>query len=317
MNITEAIQNTIAQAYLERAARTARAYHTGLKSFERYLEENKITPTDDSSKITTDILVNFPGWMLGHDFKKSTVGVYQCAIRYLIDWLVIQKLYEPDYRDTLRVGRAFKSAQKRREDKLVRHPAKEDADKMRAAVREINYSDHWKADLERARDIAIIEFLIDTGCRNEEICKVCIEQIDLKNLRAIVNGKGDKERYVFITDKTASALRAYWDARGFAGKKDPVFSRHDKSASVKTGSIKAHLSTATIRNVVKACAALAGLDHFTPHWFRHAFAIKMLKDTGNLAIVQDMLGHASPATTRIYAKIEPEDLQEAHKHAFK
>jgi len=315
MNITEAIQNTIAQAYLERAAHTARAYFTVLKSFERYLVENKILPTDDAAKITTDILVNFPGWMLATKFKKSTVGVYQCAIRYLIDWLVIQKLYEPDYRDTLRVERAFRSAQKRREDKLVRHPAKEDAEKMRKAAREIDYSDHWQPDMERARDIAIIEFLIDTGCRNEEICKICVEQIDLKNLRAIVNGKGDKERYVFITEQTAAALRHYWEVRKFSGKKDPVFSRHDKGVGVNKA--KSHLSTATIRNVVKACAVLAGLDHFTPHWFRHAFAIKMLKDTGNLAMVQDLLGHASPQTTRVYAKIEPEDLQEAHRRAFK
>ena len=131
-----------------------------------------------------------------------------------------------------------------------------------------------------------------------------------------MNGKGGKERYVFFTRQTSDALQGYWSARGFSGKKDPAFSRHDKGSSLKTGSAKNHLSTATIRNVVKGCAVLAGLDHFTPHWFRHAFAIKMLKDTGNLAMVQDLLGHASPTTTRIYAQVSEQTKQKLHRQVF-
>ena len=62
---------------------------------------------------------------------------------------------------------------------------------------------------------------------------------------------------------------------------------------------------------------IAGIDKFTPHYFRHAFAIRMLSETGNLALVQDLLGHADPAATRVYAKIYPEDLRDAHHKIFR
>ena len=49
---------------------------------------------------------------------------------------------------------------------------------------------------------------------------------------------------------------------------------------------------------------------------RHTFARRVLEATDNLAVVQDMLGHASPATTRIYARISPKRLLDAHRQAF-
>ena len=55
----------------------------------------------------------------------------------------------------------------------------------------------------------------------------------------------------------------------------------------------------------------------TPHSLRHAFATKMLEATGDLALVQDMLGHSSPATTRIYAKVSSKRLRDAHRTVLK
>ena len=63
---------------------------------------------------------------------------------------------------------------------------------------------------------------------------------------------------------------------------------------------------------------IAGIDKgkFTPHYFRHAFAINMLRETGNLALVQDLLGHANPQSTRVYAKIYPDELRDAHHKVY-
>jgi site-specific recombinase XerD len=70
--------------------------------------------------------------------------------------------------------------------------------------------------------------------------------------------------------------------------------------------------------VVDSIAKLAGIDpaHWSPHYFRHAFAIEALRKTGNLATVQDLLGHSSPHSTRIYAKIYDEDLEAAYRDVF-
>ncbi len=54
----------------------------------------------------------------------------------------------------------------------------------------------------------------------------------------------------------------------------------------------------------------------TPHSLRHAFATKILEAPGDLAVVQDMLGHASPATTRVYAKVSSKRMRDAHRTAF-
>ena len=60
----------------------------------------------------------------------------------------------------------------------------------------------------------------------------------------------------------------------------------------------------TVRLVFNALARDANIEiALTPHSLRHAFATKVLEATGDLAVVQDMLGHSSPATTRIYAKV--------------
>lgn len=91
-----------------------------------------------------------------------------------------------------------------------------------------------------------------------------------------------------------------------------MFARHDKGAGKK----RLPVTTATVRNVVDQVSKIAGIDQFTPHYFRHAFAINALEQSGNLALVQDLLGHKSPQTTRMYAKIYDEDLRAAHHRIF-
>jgi site-specific recombinase XerD len=54
----------------------------------------------------------------------------------------------------------------------------------------------------------------------------------------------------------------------------------------------------------------------TPHWFRHWFATQVLEQTQDLAALQEMLGHQSPETTRIYAKVSTKRLREVHNTAF-
>jgi site-specific recombinase XerD len=61
----------------------------------------------------------------------------------------------------------------------------------------------------------------------------------------------------------------------------------------------------------------AGLEvKITPHRFRHWFATRMLSATGDLATTQDLLGHANPATTRIYAQVSETNKQKAHREVF-
>jgi len=91
-----------------------------------------------------------------------------------------------------------------------------------------------------------------------------------------------------------------------------LFCRHDKGAGVKAKPI----TTTTIRDIVKVISNIAGVKPFSPHYFRHAFAIRMLQETGNLALVQDLLGHDDPGSTRVYAKIYQDDLKKNYRKVF-
>jgi site-specific recombinase XerD len=141
-----------------------------------------------------------------------------------------------------------------------------------------------------------------------------VKDIDMASRSAIVTGKGSKERRVYLSSKAIEALQKYWAARRNSDPSAPVFARHDRGAGRKTKPI----TTATVRDIVEDVVMVAGLERgsFTPHYFRHAFAIKMLHETHDLALVQDLLGHASPVATRVYAKIYPDELQERHREVF-
>jgi integrase/recombinase XerD len=235
--------------------------------------------------------------------------VYAAAVKGLMDWLVIHDIIQVEYRHGVRIAMAFKELSKKRENKLVRFPKKDDVDKMRSAARITQDKSPIKE-----RNIAIVEFLASTGCRNAEITNLKISEIDMKDRSAIVTGKGRKERRVWFSQEAHDAIQEYWKARKFAQLTDYVFCRHDKGVSKRHEGV----TPTTTRNVIKEVAILAGIDlkKISPHYFRHDFAIKMLRDTGNLALVQDMMGHATPQSTRVYAKIYPDELQKAHRKLY-
>lgn len=65
------------------------------------------------------------------------------------------------------------------------------------------------------------------------------------------------------------------------------------------------------------CLKLAGIEQpLTPHALRHTFATRALEVTEDLAVVQDLLGHASPATTRVYTRVSSRRLRQAHRQIF-
>jgi len=235
--------------------------------------------------------------------------VHVSAAKLFLDWLVINKHIEPSYADVLRYDKAVRQGGKRREDKLPRTPRVGDIDKMLVAVQDVNEESPRKE-----RNIALLELLASSGCRNGEVVTLLVKDIDLVEHSAIVTGKGSKQRKVFFSSDAAQALRTYWTARGNAEPASPAFSRHDRGAGKKIKPI----TTETVRDIVEGVMAVAGIDPgtFSPHRFRHGFAITMLQETSDLALVQDLLGHSSPVSTRVYAKIYPEAMRKAHKKVF-
>lgn len=152
------------------------------------------------------------------------------------------------------------------------------------------------------RDRALLELAYGAGLRASEVVGLDWIDVDLRQRHARVRGKGNKERMVIFGEACSEALRAYRnDERVAAVEGDPVF----------TGPTGRRLTTRTLQRVVKVWARAAGLpEDVSPHTWRHSFATHLLDGGADLKTVQQLLGHASLATTQIYTHVSIERLRE-------
>lgn len=153
------------------------------------------------------------------------------------------------------------------------------------------------------RDRALVEMLYSTGARITELLDLDIDDLDAKNRWVKVRGKGGKERIVPLGDPALEAVDQY-RVRG-------------RETLNKKGSPALFLNRSGNRmgrqsgfKVVSEAAERAGLGHVSPHTLRHSFATHLLEGGADVRVVQELLGHASVATTQIYTKVSPQHLRE-------
>ena len=287
-----------------KSEKTKRAYTTGLKVFIAYLKKVGIAMASPVDALRPDLFIAYPAWL--SSYSKETLGVYLAGVRSFMNFLTINGFLEMTYSQNVRWQMAVKESSSKHGSRLPKFPKADDATRMIAAVKSMpGYR------LEKLRNIALVLFLASSGCRNEEATLLHVSDLNLDECSTSVIGKGDKERLVFFSKETAEAIRTYLDGRQ-ASPDEPLFVRHDKRIS---SAIEA-ISTNAVRDVVKSVAEFAGVAGYHPHSFRHSWAIKMLEETHDLSKVQDLLGHASPTTTRIYATISSEKLQASYREVF-
>jgi site-specific recombinase XerD len=235
--------------------------------------------------------------------------VYFFGAIKLEEFLITQGLLSPTPQQMQRLNKTVKYViQSGHDDRLPKVPSDADIQKMIDAAKASKYPEPAKA-----RNIAIILFLAFSGCRNQEACSLRVGDIDLVSRTAVVEGKGRKDRTIHFTQPVADALLAYWKVRGWYNRSDPVFARHDPGAGKKHMA----LGTQGVRFVINEIEEAAGLEGLiTPHKFRHHFATALLAATGDLALVQDELGHSSADTTRIYTRLVDQQRADKYHKAF-
>ena len=161
------------------------------------------------------------------------------------------------------------------------------------------------------RDAALFESLYSTGCRISEVTPLVWRQIGFSNGAVIVTGKGRKQRLCILGAPALTALRELRSAAedlfpDVSGPDSPVFlSEHGRPFTPREAErrMKRHL-------------ARAGLPaDITPHKLRHSFATHLLDGGADLRSVQEMLGHASLATTQVYTHVSIGRLRDVYHHA--
>ncbi len=206
--------------------------------------------------------------------------------------------------------------------------APEKIDLSKIPERTVEYLD--RAELERLfeavggkkiqdlRGRAILEVLYSTGLRVSELVALNRSQVDLGRREFMVRGKGRKPRIVFLSARAALILTQYFNARDDVF--EPMFLnyRHSSARNDITLGEKRRLSRVMVENLVRNYARKAGIiKKVTPHVLRHSFATELLINGADIRSVQEMLGHASIATTQIYTHVTNKRLREIHEKFHK
>ena len=153
------------------------------------------------------------------------------------------------------------------------------------------------------RDRALLEMLYSTGARITELLDLDVDDLDREQRVLLVRGKGGKERIVPLGRPALQAVERYLvRARPSLNKKgSPALFLNNRGA---------RLGRQSGFKIVSQAAEAAGLEHVSPHSLRHSFATHLLEGGADIRVVQELLGHASVATTQIYTKVSPEHLRE-------
>jgi site-specific recombinase XerD len=297
-----------------KSPRTFTTYQAGLARFGEYLQSRGELEAWHPSSLGPSVLEDFYSWLVrrhGRE-RRATVATYSAGLRAFVRYLARRAVlrqgvsYEQMRNNVQQVmGRSsYKSPRVDRRlpllvTRVLAEPLPPEAER------------HGASRLEALRDRALMLTLFCTGMRREEVSR--LDRLDLDDGhadRALITGKGDKERIVFFDEQTQVAIRAYLEARGDALA--PVFLRHDnhRGRSAGHGGERWRLSPQSVWAIVKRYARGAGVPA-TTHHFRHAKASVLLNRGASLSEVQDILGHASPETTkRIYAHYQTQHLRD-------
>jgi integrase/recombinase XerC len=159
-----------------------------------------------------------------------------------------------------------------------------------------------------ARDRALFELAYSSGLRLSELAGVDVDRIDLDNGEVRVWGKGAKERIVPVGAAAQDAIRAWLDVRAAIPGVDCV--------ALFVGRSGRRIHPRAIQRQLALWATKRGLPrHVHPHMLRHSFASHVLQSSGDLRAVQEMLGHASIASTQVYTHLDFQYLAAAYDKA--
>jgi site-specific recombinase XerD len=295
----EKTQFTMSQAkegyFLNAAARglsehTLSDYENTINKFIAFVGED--TPI---SQITVGQVTEFMGSF--PDLSKKTRLNYHTGLSALWKWAIGEKLTAEN------VVRAIQ-APKPEVRKIVPFTEAELKLMLGALEKSKPYSrpgkkisDHSIPGADRNR--AILLLLLDTGMRATELCDIKIKDVNNRNHRIMVMGKGAKERQVQFSARTGQAIWPNYQPN------DSLFTTHDGQPMDKD----------SLRHLIDRIGERAKVDDVHPHRFRHTFAIQYLRNGGDPYTLQMLLGHSTMEMVRRYLAIAQADLEAAHRKA--
>ncbi|MGH7259816.1 MAG: tyrosine recombinase XerC [Nitrospiraceae bacterium] len=277
---------------------TIRAYQSDLRQFLAFAVSRRPAATKPLTPAGVDAMLirEYLYWLDQRREQKSSMARKLAALRTFYRYL------------NRATGRGANPAAEVRTPKLPqrlpRVLTKDDAN----ALMEFPEGDGLAAQ----RDRAILETLYSTGARVSELVGMNREDLDLKEGLVRLRGKGRKERIVPIGDVAIEAIKEYHAALQHSG----LSTQHSEHGQPVFRNARGRRLTARsiARFVANYSSRLAG-GRVSPHALRHSFATHLLDEGADLRAIQEMLGHASLATTQKYTHVAMDQLMKVYDQA--
>jgi site-specific recombinase XerD len=154
------------------------------------------------------------------------------------------------------------------------------------------------------RDDAVVELLYGSGLRVAELCGLGPNDLDLRQRKVTVWGKGDKQRWVPMSEPSVEAVRAWLEH----GRSHLVAERSPADAAFLNQRGR-RLTPRDVRRILDR----RSIDPTHPHALRHTFATHLLDGGADLRAVQELLGHADLATTQLYTHVSKQRLRAVYE----
>lgn len=292
----DAIRDFLAFLTTERSAspETLRNYASDLRQFGTFLfSQGHLDRPIDPASVSPDAIRAFLGWLDRKGEKRTSLARKLACLKSFFRYLLRFRRVRRNPAEDLRTPKLPRQ--------LPRVLTKDDAEAL------MSFPDGRSSG--SLRDHALLEALYSTGARVSELVSLNIDDLRVREGLVRLQGKGRKQRIVPIGDVAIEAIRAY--RRSLkpppAGphRAGPMFLNH------RGGRLTAR---SVARIVARYSTRLAG-GSVSPHTLRHSFATHLLDEGADLRAIQEMLGHASLATTQKYTHVAADQLMAVYDKA--
>ncbi len=319
--LAEAVAAYLEAVSLARSANTARTYRNGLRLFLEVVAQHGLDPErTPASHLKEEAIAWFAQALKA--FAPTTERLYLTAATTFYEYLAAESLASVNLP---RVRLLIRQRARRPGQRLPQFPRQAIEQVLAYAQRLPSLpAQDPRQRLRHLRDRAFLITLADTGLRVHEACSLRRGDVDWREGKALVIGKGNRQDVVRFSRRALRALHDYLQARaaldGASGRPLtalPLFARHDKGAGKRVLPI----STATGRNIVaqrvREALGPEAVGTITPHSFRHYFVTTVLRGSGgNLKLAQELARHRNISVTQRYAHLSADELDRGYWEIF-
>jgi len=272
---------------------TLSAYRGDLLRYQEFLNASNA----DAISASSNQLAEFAAHLVTLGLKASSNARILAAVRGFHKFLLLENLRTDDPTVKLRPPRLGK-----------RLPKSLTQDQVIALLKASGPEpDEESTDLIRLRDRAILELMYSTGTRVSEVVDLDLDEVNDSGLLR-VRGKGSKERIVPIGSFASRSLNAY------LVRARPTLAAMRGEPALFLNKRGGRLSRQSIWEIIQKSGDACGVA-VSPHSLRHSFATHLIEGGADVRVVQELLGHASVATTQIYTLVTIDTLRQVYASA--